>query len=305
MALPCLHAHAQHVLAGEIERDVFVLLKEAHLADALGGNAAGGDVGDRSGGELDARLRDVHFIGDHRNADGFQVGDRRIDQREQDIQIVNHHVVDHIDVEAARRKNAEAVNFEKHRARNDRLHRDDRGIEAFHVANLQDASGAFGGGDQSVGLVERGGHGLFDEHIDASFEKAAADAGVIFRGNGDADGVELFGEQVGFAAEMTRVPNSAATCAARVGIGVNDADEFRAFDLAPDAHVVPAELADAVQRPREWFFRLTIFSSLRLQRRDSGFRRESLDGDACIVRRRESARRARTAACGAHRWPAP
>ena len=43
-----LDANAQRVLAREIERDVFVLLEEAHLADALGGDAAGGDVGDRA-----------------------------------------------------------------------------------------------------------------------------------------------------------------------------------------------------------------------------------------------------------------
>ena len=47
--LPGWHTDAQRILAREIERDVFVLLEEAHLADALGGDAAGGDIGDGAG----------------------------------------------------------------------------------------------------------------------------------------------------------------------------------------------------------------------------------------------------------------
>ena len=69
------------------------------------------------------------------------------------------------------------------------------------MADLQDAAGALGGGDQSVGFVERSGHGLFDQHVDAGFEQPAADARVLFRGNGDADGVDAFGEQGVFAGE--------------------------------------------------------------------------------------------------------
>ena len=114
-----IDANAEHVLAREIERDVFVLLEEAHLADAFGGNAAGGEIRDGAGFKFDAGVGDVHFVGDHGDADGFQVDDGRIDEREQDVEVVNHHVVDDVDIEAARRKNAEAMDFEKHRARDD------------------------------------------------------------------------------------------------------------------------------------------------------------------------------------------
>ena len=60
------------------------------------------------------------------NADGFQVDHRRVHQREQDIEIVDHHVVDHVNIQAARRENAQPVNFEKQRPRDDFLRGDRR-----------------------------------------------------------------------------------------------------------------------------------------------------------------------------------
>ncbi len=146
-------ADAQHILAGEIERDIFVLLEKAHLADSFGGDAAGGEIGHRAGGEFDARLGDVHFIGDHRNADGFQVDDGRIDQRKQNVQVVNHHVVNNVDVQAARSKHAEAVDFEKHGLGNDFAGRRRPRIEALEMADLQNALAALRRGDQTVGFA--------------------------------------------------------------------------------------------------------------------------------------------------------
>ena len=81
----CFHANTENILAREIERDVFVFLEEAHFADAFGGDAAGGEIGDRAGFKFDASVGDVHFVADDRDADGFQIDDRRIDEREQDI----------------------------------------------------------------------------------------------------------------------------------------------------------------------------------------------------------------------------
>ncbi len=60
--------------------------------------------------------------------------------------------------------------------RDDIQGRGDGGIEALEVADLQNAIVALGGSDQTVGFVERRGHGLFDQHVDARFEQAAADA---------------------------------------------------------------------------------------------------------------------------------
>ncbi len=186
-------ANAQRILAREIERDVFVLLEETHLADAFGGDAAGGDVGDGARGKFDARVGDVDFIGDHRNADGFEIDDRRIDEREQDIEVVDHHVVDDVDIEAARRENAEPMDFEKHGPRNDALGGRDRRIESLDVADLQNPRRALCRSDQLVGFLDRRCHRLFDEHVDPGIEQAAADARVFLRGHGEADGLDARG----------------------------------------------------------------------------------------------------------------
>ena len=50
-----LHAKTHGVLAGVIERDVFMRLKQAQLADAFGGHAAGGEIRDASAGKLEPR----------------------------------------------------------------------------------------------------------------------------------------------------------------------------------------------------------------------------------------------------------
>ena len=103
------HANAQRVLPRVVHRNVLVLLEEAQLAHAFDGDAAGGDVGHRAGGEFQARVRDVHLVGDDGNAQRVNLRDRRIHQASRMIQVVNHHVVHHVNIQAARREHAEAM----------------------------------------------------------------------------------------------------------------------------------------------------------------------------------------------------
>ncbi len=198
------------------------------------------EVRDGSGGEFDACLSDIHFTRNHGNAHSFQVGDGRVHKREQDIQVVNHHVIHHIDIETPRRKDAQPVDFEKHRTRNNRLCGDHSRIKAFQVADLQDAGIALGGGYQLVGFLERSSHGLFDQHVHAGFEHSAACRSVALRGNGDADGIRPFRQQGVFAWNHARAEfGGDFRGAAR--IGVDNPHQLHAFNFAPDAHVVAPE----------------------------------------------------------------
>jgi len=147
--------NAQNVLSSVIERHVFVFLEKANLSNALGGNAAGGEVRDSARFELKTRMSDIDFVRDYRDADGFQVDHRRIDEGEQNVEVVDHHVVNDVDIEAPRREHAQAVNFEKHRARDDALSRDHRGIETLEMADLQNPVATLRGRDQAVGFRER------------------------------------------------------------------------------------------------------------------------------------------------------
>ena len=168
-----------------------MLLKEAHLANFFRGDAAGGEIRDGAGSEFQARVRDVDFVGDHGNSDGAEIGDGRIEKREENVEIVNHEVVDDVDIEAARRKNAEAMNFEKEWARDNFFRGDDGGIEALEMPDLQDAAVTLGRGDQCVGFFERSGDRLFDEQIDSLFEQPAADARMLDRRDGEAHGIDV------------------------------------------------------------------------------------------------------------------
>src|SRR5216683_3074504 len=96
------HGDAQRVAPGVIERDVFMLLEESYLADSFCGNAARRDIGDCAAGELEPGMRDVHFVAQNRNAHGLHLGHWLLDQGEQNVEIVNHQVIDNIHIQAAR-----------------------------------------------------------------------------------------------------------------------------------------------------------------------------------------------------------
>ncbi len=171
---------------------------------------------------------------------------------------MDHHVVHDINIQAARSENTKPVNFEKHRAQHDFLRRHHRGIEPLDVAHLQDAALACRDHDQPVGLIERRGHGLFDQHVQAGIEKAAADLRVISGGHGEADGVHTRdGQRVQIANHLRSEFRGDLRRA--IGVGVHHAGEFHAVKFAPDADVVPAELSGADHGHANFFFAHEVF----------------------------------------------
>ena len=92
-------ADGQELLAGEVEREVLVRLEETELANLLGGDAAGGEVGDAAGFEFDAYVGDVGLAGENGQPDGADFADGRIGEAENDVEVVNHEVEDDVDVE--------------------------------------------------------------------------------------------------------------------------------------------------------------------------------------------------------------
>ena len=146
-------------------------LKEAELADALGGDARGGEVGDAAGFELDADVGDVDFGREDGQADGADFADRGVGEGEHDVEVVNHQVEDHVDIERARREDGEPVRLKKHGAAELGLDGKDGGVEALEMAGLQNALALFGAGDEVVGFRKAGGERLFDQQVEASIEQ--------------------------------------------------------------------------------------------------------------------------------------
>ena len=74
-------------------------LEEAELADLLGGDATGGEVGDAAGFEFDADVGDVGLAGEDGEPDGADLSYRGVGKSEDDVEIVDHEVEDDVDVE--------------------------------------------------------------------------------------------------------------------------------------------------------------------------------------------------------------
>lgn len=184
------HVDEQHVLARVVDGDVLVRLEEAQFAHAFGGDAAGGEIGDGSGGKFDADVGDIDARGEDGQADGAHFYDRGVGEAEHDVEIVDHQVEHDIDVKRARGEDAQAVRLKKHRGIQQRANCGDGGVEALEVADLEDALGGCGEGGELAGFVEGGGDGFFNQDIDASAEELLRDFEVEAGWNTDGGGVD-------------------------------------------------------------------------------------------------------------------
>jgi hypothetical protein len=186
-----LDVDEEQVLPCIVDGDVLMGLEEAELAHALGADAAGGEIRDTTGGELDADVRNIDFARENGKADGLQGVDRRLHQAEDDVEVVHHEVEDDVDVERARSEDAEPVRLEKHGHVDVGMDGEHGGVEALQVAYLEDALMTRRELNQRVRFGERRGDRLFDENIDAGLEQCTGDGCVGAGGDADGGGVEL------------------------------------------------------------------------------------------------------------------
>jgi len=96
-----VHAQDQRVPAREIYGNVFVRLKISKLAHLFGTDAAGGEVRHGTVREFNSSVRDVHFVGKHRQPDGADLDRRCAGHPKHQVEVVNHEVEDHIHIQAA------------------------------------------------------------------------------------------------------------------------------------------------------------------------------------------------------------
>jgi hypothetical protein len=131
---------------GVVHGDVVVRLEKPHLANLLRPDARGRDVRHRAGRELDARVGGVHAVREDGDADGAHVRhlDPVPDEPEHDVEVVNHQVEHHVNVERPGGELADAVNLEVDGVADVRAERDERRVEAFEVADLQERAAALG-----------------------------------------------------------------------------------------------------------------------------------------------------------------
>jgi hypothetical protein len=168
-----------------------VRLEEAELADLLGGDAAGGEVGDGSGGEFEADVGDVGLAREDGDADGADLFHRRLRERENDVEIVNHQVEHDVYVERSRREDTEAVGLEEHGFVQRSERRGDGWVEALQVTDSNDAVVLLRECKNLVSFAEGGGEGFLDEDVDAGEQEFFCNSCVMDGGHADGCGVDL------------------------------------------------------------------------------------------------------------------
>src|SRR5580698_2841122 len=89
-------------------------LEEAEFADALGADAAGGEVGDAAVLELYPDICDVDLVGEHGETDCADFAHWRGDEAQDDVEVVDHQVEDDVYIERAGGKDAKPVRLEEH-----------------------------------------------------------------------------------------------------------------------------------------------------------------------------------------------
>ena len=168
----------EQILARVVDGNVLPGLEEAQLADALGADAAGGEVG-HAPDSNSRRTLAISTLGDRigrPTARTSRTGRAR--EGEHDVEVVDHEIEDDIDIQGARTEDAEPMHLKKHGAVEQGLDRGDGGVEALQVTDLQDASLGGGQSNEGVGLLEGGGDGLFDEDVDAGTQQLGGNAEV-------------------------------------------------------------------------------------------------------------------------------
>ena len=214
--------------------------------------------------------------------------------RQQNIQIVNHHVIYHINIEAARREYAEAMNFKVQRTVQHGHHRDDAGIESLQVPDLQDAPALRRRrkSESSASATEAAiGFSTSTSMPSSSRRQPTRACSTVGTATLAASTRPASDSMSG----MTSVENSCGDLRGALGVRVHDADQFGVGELAIHARMVPPEIPRADDRYADFLVWLNFQDSrLPLCRRSfrhpDGVQRKCFDGDACGVRGFDDAR---------------
>ena len=208
-------------------------LKQAQLADAFGGNPAGGEIGDAAAGKLQPDVSDIDFRRQNRNARRANFVRHFADQRKHNVDIVNHQIEHHVHVETARAEFAHAVDFEKQGPGDGRFQRQNGGVKALQMADLQDRSCTDSAARSACrASIEIGGDRFFDQHIQAELHQPASDFGVRGGGRRDHGGVGIFGQF------FKRRKDSAIGGCRAGGIDLEDTRKFSFRRFPDDADVI-------------------------------------------------------------------
>ena len=174
--------------------------------------------------------------------------DLRLDQRQDDVEVVNHQVEHDVDVEAALGKRAEPMDLDEPRRRDERQHGGDRRVVALGVADGQRRARRRGRGDQRVGLGERCAPSA--SRPAPAMPRSRNGSAIVAMQLGrhrDDDRVDL-AEQLAVVGQRARCRSPRRSPRRAPASVSTTAVEPHALERRQDARVVPAEVADADRR---------------------------------------------------------
>src|SRR6266702_258205 len=164
-------------------------LKEPHLADSLRAHPAGSEVRDTSVLKLQPNVRNVHLPRQHRQAHGAHLAHRLANQLHHNVQIVDHQIQHHVDVQRSRRKHAQPVYLKKHRPVEQLAQCQHGWIEPLQMPHLHHAPTLPRRPDNLVRLCETRRQRLLDQQIDAARHQLLRTRRMMHRGHTHTRGV--------------------------------------------------------------------------------------------------------------------
>jgi hypothetical protein len=135
-------------------------------------------------------------------------------QRQDDVDVVDHQVGDHVDVGGALGEAAHALGLDVARGVDALGQGHDAGVEALQMADLQDDAGGVGQADDLGAFGRVDGDGLLQQHVHAALEERRGDLQMGRGRHDDADGIDLR-RSARPAWRRRRQPASSATACAR------------------------------------------------------------------------------------------
>ena len=108
-----------------------------------------------------------------------------------DVEVVNHQVEHHVDVQRAGRELAYAMNLEIDRITHMWPEREQRWTETFGMAHLQNGAALLGGSNHQVGFIQGARDWFFDQDVNAVLKQGASNRAVRFSGYSETHSVDL------------------------------------------------------------------------------------------------------------------
>jgi hypothetical protein len=228
-----------------VEGQVAIFLEHADLAEFLWADSRGGDIGDAAVLEAEAGIGDVLAAGEDWHAYGVDGHDGGADEVEDDLEVMDHEVQHHADICGAVGEGREAVCLDEARVGEAVFEFGQHGVEAFDMADLEDAACLMGELDQGEGVSELVCDGFFHEHVEACMEELGSDIEVGGGGGGDGGGVAACGELLEGRGGGVGEADLSGHLVELVRAGVPDRGELDAREGGEDSGVVSADGTDA------------------------------------------------------------